>query len=102
MYTLYSQTTKYHVILVEGAEMEKEHYSYSWTDGNGNYTFMHSATFEEVQVPREDLEFADFLLEGLECKLLKFKGKVIGAELPRTYEYEVVKIDAQKTRYALF
>lgn len=77
--------------------MEKEQYTYSWTDGN-NYMFLHSSTFEEVQVPREDLEYADFLLEGLECKLMKFKGKVIGAELPRSYEFEVVKIDQQKTR----
>lgn len=79
------------------AELEKEVFQYSWNDGS-NYSFMNTSTFEEVQVTKEDIEFAEFLVEGQEVKLLKFRERIIGVELPNTFEYEVVSIDEQKTR----
>lgn len=83
--------------VVDGAELEKEIYQYSWNDGN-NYSFLNANTYEEVQVPKEDLELADFLVSGQEVKLLKFKDKIIGAEMARTQEFEVVSVNEQKTR----
>jgi translation elongation factor P/translation initiation factor 5A len=59
---------------------------------------MHTATFEEVQVPKDEIEDFDFLVDGQEVKLHKFNGNVIAVELPKTYEYEIVSIDRQKIR----
>jgi elongation factor P len=83
---------------VEGADLEKEKYQYSWNDGE-NYSFLHSTTFEEILVRKEDIDHAEFLLEGQEVKLQKFKGKVIGADIGRSQVYEVVSINEQKTRF---
>jgi elongation factor P len=70
--------------------MNKEAYQYSWTDGE-NYSFMHCDTFEEVQVPKEEIEDYEWLLEGQKVKLVKFNNKVIGVELPVLETYEVVR-----------
>lgn len=59
---------------------------------------MNSRTFEEVQVAKDDIELWEFLVEGQEVKLLKFREKVIGVELPNTFEYEVMTIDETKSR----
>lgn len=41
--------------IVELAGLEREPFQYSWTDGE-NYTFLHTETFEEMQVAYEDVD----------------------------------------------
>mmetsp|Transcript_1651 Transcript_1651/g.2309 ORF Transcript_1651/g.2309 Transcript_1651/m.2309 type:complete len:83 (+) Transcript_1651:130-378(+) len=60
---------------------------------------MHHETFEEMQVQKDIIEHWDFLVdsEDMEVKLLSFNGRVIGVELPNTYDYEVVKVNTDKS-----
>jgi elongation factor P len=87
--------------VVELAELEREVCQYSWSDGS-MFSFLHSTTFEEIQLSKEDIGTdCEFLVEGQEVKVAKFREKIIGVELPKTYEYEVLSIDPQKTRYVV-
>lgn len=76
--------------------MEKETFHYTWSDGE-RFSFMNSTTFEEVQLNKEDISDWEFLVEGQEVKILKFHDQLIGVDLPKTYDYEVLKIDPQRT-----
>jgi hypothetical protein len=82
---------------VEYANLEKDTASYSWTDGK-TFHFMIAETFEDVEIAKDDIVDAEFLTEGLEVKLQKFKDQIIGVELPKTQVYEVLSVDPTKTR----
>jgi elongation factor P len=77
---------------VELADLEREVYQYSWNDGN-IYVFLNTVTFEEVQLLKSDVDKCEYLIEGQEVKLLKFRDRVIGVELPNTSEYVVKAIN---------
>lgn len=81
--------------VVEMAAMEKEPAHFSWADSN-SCMFMNTETFEEVRVPKEDIDNMEFLFEGLEVKLVKFRDSVIGVELPNVVVYDVVSVDDTK------
>mmetsp|Transcript_3514 Transcript_3514/g.5282 ORF Transcript_3514/g.5282 Transcript_3514/m.5282 type:complete len:176 (-) Transcript_3514:1717-2244(-) len=85
--------------IVEFADLEKVKYKYIYRSSD-NFTFMHHETFEEMQVQKDIIEHWDFLVdsEDMEVKLLSFNGRVIGVELPNTYDYEVVKVNTDKSR----
>jgi translation elongation factor P/translation initiation factor 5A len=53
--------------VVEFAELERETVQYSWSDSD-HYIFMSKTTFEEVKVPRAEIENGQFLLEGSEVR----------------------------------
>lgn len=75
--------------------MESIMATYSWNDGN-NYVFMNSETYEEIQVPKEDVDQPDWLDEGLEVKLSTFNNKVISVLMPNSHVYTVSKIDLSR------
>lgn len=75
--------------------MEVETVEYSWTDGNV-YSFMNMATFEEVQIPKEELDDAEWLYEGMKVQLSKYKNEVIGIQMPRQANYDVVGFESSK------
>ena len=51
------------------------------------YVFMDMETYEETRLEPDD--FTKFLIEGHNCAVLSWNGKVIGVELPLTVELEV-------------
>ena len=69
---------------------------YSWRDGD-EFVFMNPRSFEEVRVPKDDIENFLFLSEGQDVKLMKFDGKIIGVELPLVSEFVVTSVDGSKT-----
>lgn len=77
---------------VEHADLERDRVQYSWEDSDC-YVFMNSDTFEEIKVPKDVIDDREWLSEGLDIKLLKFRGKVIGAQLPEVCEYSVEAVD---------
>lgn len=79
-------------VVVDMADLERETFQYSWSDGD-NFSFLSAVTFEETRVPWADVEDRDYLVEGREVTLLKFNGNVIGCELPTTADYDVVRVD---------
>ncbi len=73
----YNPTSKFPNAYVERREM-----TYSYEDG-GLYYFMDNETYE--QVPLNESELDDnfkFVKENEVCKVLSYKGKVFGVEIP--------------------
>ena len=67
---------------VEEAEVEKTKVQYLYHDDQFAY-FMNQKTFEQEALSKELLgEKLQFLKEGEEVSLIKFKGSLIAAELP--------------------
>lgn len=58
------------------------------------YYFMDQETYEQVMVPGSILgRDKDFLLENIEVRLLLFKGKPVGIELPTTVDLRIVETE---------
>lgn len=56
--------------MVEHADLERKPVSFSWAD-DLNYIFMDLETFEEVILPRTEVELGHFLVAGQEvCKVI--------------------------------
>jgi elongation factor P len=84
--------------MVEFADLERETVEYSWRDTSTNcFVFMNMDSFEEHRVDVNELDNAEFMREGLQVKLIKFRDKIIGAELPEIVECTVVEIDDSGT-----
>lgn len=84
---------------IEPAEVSNRTVQYLYADGEG-FHFMDPESFEQFQLPTDDMEDAgDYLKEGDEVQLQFFGDKVINVELPKslflsvTYTEDVVKGD---------
>lgn len=84
---------------IEPAEVSTKKVQYLYADGD-SFHFMDPESFEQFQLPVEDMEDAgDYLKEGDEVALQFFGDKVINVELPKnlflavTYTEDVVKGD---------
>lgn len=84
---------------IEPAEVSNRTVQYLYADGN-DFHFMDPESFEQFQLPAEDMEDAsNYLKEGDEVQLQFFGEKVINVELPKslflevTYTESVVKGD---------
>lgn len=84
---------------IEPAEVSNRTVQYLYADAEG-FHFMDPESFEQFQLPTEDMEDAgDYLKEGDEVQLQFFGEKVINVELPKslylvvTYTEDVVKGD---------
>ena len=61
---------------------------------SGNYFFMDSETFEEIMVNSQTVEDQKkWIVEGMECQLIVFKGEVIEVNPPSPYVYEIVETE---------
>eukprot|EP00586_Coscinodiscus_wailesii_P023673 CAMPEP_0172495438 /NCGR_PEP_ID=MMETSP1066-20121228/70732_1 /TAXON_ID=671091 /ORGANISM="Coscinodiscus wailesii, Strain CCMP2513" /LENGTH=222 /DNA_ID=CAMNT_0013267111 /DNA_START=100 /DNA_END=768 /DNA_ORIENTATION=+ len=78
----------------ETAMIEKANAQFTYPDENGNYFFMDMETFEEVMVDAKLVEDrADWIGEGMEVSLIKFKGNVIEVVVPSPMVFEVVETE---------
>lgn len=84
---------------IEPAEVSNRTVQYLYADGN-DFHFMDPESFEQFQLPAEDMDDAgNYLKEGDEVQLQFFGEKVINVELPKslflevTYAESVVKGD---------
>jgi elongation factor P len=67
---------------VEEAEVTFSTMQYLYNDG-GNYAFMDTKNYEQVEIPKESLDGVDeFLLENTECEVSFWKGKPISVTPP--------------------
>ena len=64
--------------IVEHAELESESVQYSWEDSD-EFIFMHSTTFEEIRIAKEDVPNSKFMQADQTVKLQKYNDKVIGS-----------------------
>ncbi len=82
--TSYNPTAKFPRATIDRREM-----SYSYEDGD-LYYFMDNETYEQEPVNKSDVgENFKFCKEGDLCKIMSYKGKVFGVEIPTFVELEV-------------
>ena len=78
---------------VEKAAVEESKYSYLYQDEN-NYYFMHTKTFEQININKKILnEKGNFLSENLEVTISFYDDKPISVELPNQINCKVVTTD---------
>ena len=78
---------------VEKAAVEESKYSYLYKDEN-NYYFMHTKTFEQININKKILnEKGNFLSENLEVAISFYDDKPISVELPNQINCKVVTTD---------
>lgn len=73
----------------EEADIETNSYDYLYNDGT-NYFFMNQTTFEQVELMKESLDWAElFLMDGDKVMLQEFNGNPINVHLDPTAILEV-------------
>jgi elongation factor P len=77
----------------EPASLEERPMQFLYKEGN-QYYFMDNQTFEQVVITEDSLgEAKNFLIENLNVKVLLFKDKAIGVELPNFVNLRVIKTE---------
>lgn len=77
----------------ENAYVERKSMAYSYNDG-GLYYFMDPETYEMVPVEEDKLgDSFKFVMEGMECKIMSYKGNVFGIEPPNFVELEITETE---------
>lgn len=78
---------------VERAFVEEVDYNYLYEDDSG-YTFMHPQTYDQILVSKDVCgDQAQWLQEGMTCKLSLHDGNTIAIELPQRVTLEIVEAD---------
>ena len=78
---------------VEKAAIEESKYSYLYKDEN-NYYFMHTKTFEQININKKVLnEKGNFLSENLEVTISFYDDKPISVDLPNQINCKIITTD---------
>lgn len=76
------------------AQIDRKEAQYTYSDESGNYFFMDSETFDELMVDSQVVkEQKKWITEGMECKLVFFKGNVIEVQVPSPHVFEVTETE---------
>ena len=63
-------------------------------ESDGQYTFMDTTTYEQIELSKEQLGSAlNYLMENMEVNLQTFKGRIIGVNLPNSVELKVTECE---------
>jgi elongation factor P len=78
---------------VDTATVDKRAMTYLYRDG-GDFVFMDSQTYEQVQVPGETVGgAADYMLENTEAVVATHEGAALYVELPTSVELVIAQTD---------
>ncbi len=78
---------------VQDVRLDFHNVQYLYTDGD-LYHFMDLDTYDQPAIPKSILgDSADYLKEGMECKLTFYEGEPLDIELPMTVDMEVVEAE---------
>lgn len=78
----------------EPASLEEREMQYLYKEGD-HYFFMDNETYEQIVIEEETIgEARFFLIENLNVKVLMFREKPIGVELPNFVNLKVIKTEA--------
>ncbi len=72
------------------AQVDKEDMQYSYLDGD-DMVFMNMETFEEERIPKADIEKAEFIKEEMSLTVVKWQGKAIDVQVPKTVSLVVTE-----------
>jgi elongation factor P len=78
---------------VERVRLDEKEMQFLYMEGD-QATLMDNDTFEQVSVPRELIgDAADFLQDGMECKVMLHEGTPLSVEMPGSAVVQVVEAD---------
>lgn len=74
---------------LEQAPIETTKMVYSYDDGS-NFVFMNNETFEQIEIPKEKLEWEkNFITDGTEVSVVRYGNEILGANLPDQVAIEI-------------
>eukprot|EP00850_Spirogloea_muscicola_P018211 SM000164S02273 [mRNA] locus=s164:226762:245483:+ [translate_table: standard] len=78
---------------IDEATVTKEVMQYTYAEGD-QYVFMDMGTYEETRLTAGNIgDKSKWLMEGMECNVLQWNGKVIDVELPMNVKLSVTQTD---------
>eukprot|EP00850_Spirogloea_muscicola_P025113 SM002213S07007 [mRNA] locus=s2213:120:1689:- [translate_table: standard] len=78
---------------IDEATVTKEVMQYTYAEGD-QYVFMDMGTYEETRLTAGNIgDKSKWLMEGMECNVLQWNGKVIDVELPINVKLSVTQTD---------
>ena len=78
---------------LQNAVVERKEMQYLY-QADENYVFMDNETYEQLELNKDQLGNAlNFLKENMDVKVITFKDRVLGVELPNTVELTVVETE---------
>ena len=78
---------------VERVRLDEKEMQFLYMEGD-QATFMDNDSFEQVTVPRDLIgDPADFLQDGMVCKVMTYEGTPLSLEMPPSAVFEVVEAD---------
>jgi elongation factor P len=78
---------------VERVRLDEKEMQFLYIEGD-QATFMDNETFEQVTVPRDLIgDPADFLQDGMVCKVMTYDGTPLSVEMPSSVIMELVEAD---------
>lgn len=78
---------------VERVRLDEKEMQFLYMEGE-QATFMDNDTFEQVTVPRDLIgDPADFLQDGMVCKVMTYEGTPLSLEMPPSVTMQVVEAD---------
>jgi elongation factor P len=80
-------------IKVEQAIVDRQDMQFLYRDG-GNYVFMNTSTYDQMEVPAGALgEASDYLAEQMVAQIAVYQGEIIGVEIPASVELAVTETE---------
>lgn len=78
---------------VEQAQIDRKKMQYLYADGN-NYVFMDTDTYEQLELPGENLtEELKYLKENMVVSVIMYGTETLGVELPNTVDLTVAETE---------
>ena len=78
---------------VERVRLDEKEMQFLYMEDD-NATFMDNDTFEQIAVPRDLIgDPADFLQDGMVCKVMTYEGTPLSVEIPPSVTMQVVEAD---------
>lgn len=74
------------------AQVDKEDMQFSYMDGD-DMVFMNMETFEEERIPVAEIGKSDFIKEEMTLQVLKWQGKAIDVQVPKTVQLLVTETE---------
>jgi len=75
---------------VARAHIEKQAMQYLYSMGD-DFVFMNNDTYEQLEIPASQLDREkNFLVEGMEIKVIMYESEILGVEVPEKVTLEVV------------
>ena len=78
---------------VKRAHVEKSTMQFLYSMGD-EYVFMNNETYEQIELTAAQLEQEkNFLVDGMEVKVMSYNGEILGVEVPEKVTLEVVECE---------